>query len=196
MAQPKSSSTIGAVLEAINLLGVGGKYWLWGQQIGNIIMSQNYPLAYPLNYEKVKISNFIYIITLFTIWVQEWQLEVPNGYVLLVFESFDIPTYGCWVEVSYGSYSERFIGKSIPGPFTSTGQTMTVKMHTEYNVASGFRAVWGDSSKFHWVGDDNSIVDSSNWAPGFPVSGKIIMNHNCDRVLESEPIITVLSLLQ
>ena len=135
--------------------------------------------------------------------MQEWQLEVPNGgYVQLVFESFFIEwasSTGCdfdWVEVSYGSYSERFIGKSIPGPFTSTGQTMTVKMHTEYNVASGFRAVWGDSSNFHWVGDDNSIVDSSNWAPGFPVSGKIIMNHNCDRVLESEPIITVLSLLQ
>ena len=116
---------------------------------------------------------------LFTILIQEWQLEVPNGFEL-TFKSFDIEAHSScdydWVEVSYGSYSEKFCGTSIPGPFTSTGPTMTVRMHTDgYGTRTGFRALWGDSSlelldDFLWVGD-NSVVDSSNWAQGFPVSG-------------------------
>ena len=116
--------------------------------------------------------------------MQEWQLQVPNGYIQLVFVSFDIGHhYSCgfddWVEVSYGSYREKFCGTSIPGPFTSTGPTMTVRMHTTRTgyatTKTGFRAVWGDSSSevhddFLWMGD-NSMVDSINWAQGFPVSG-------------------------
>ena len=113
--------------------------------------------------------------------LQEWQLEIPNGYIQLVFTSFDIEAYtSCandWVEVSYGSHTEKICGSSIPGPFTSTGPTMTVRMHTNgIHTRTGFRAYWRDSSSvmtnddFLWVGD-NSIVDSSNWAPGFPVSG-------------------------
>ena len=102
-------------------------------------------------------------------------MEVPNGFEL-TFKSFDIEAHSScdydWVEVSYGSYSQKFcgpnsngeyyngngdnLGSSIPGPFTSTGLTMTVKMHTDGSVNwTGFRAVWG----------------ASNWAPGFPVSG-------------------------
>ena len=89
-----------------------------------------------------------------TILVQEWQLQVPNGYIQLVFASFDIEadsscTYD-WVEVvSYGShyydgsYSQRFCGSSIPGPFTSDGRSMTVRMHTDSSVSgTGFRALW------------------------------------------------------
>ena len=122
--------------------------------------------------------------------MQEWQLRSPNGYIQLVFISFNVEegqntlvngqwtrtcndTVGDWVEVSYGSFSEKFCGTSIPGPFTSTGPTMTVRMHSDGNMKTGrgFRAVWLDTSPdFLWVGD-NSVVDGSNWAPGFPVSG-------------------------
>ena len=129
-------------------------------------------------------STIIILISIskhiFTILVQEWQLEVQNGYIQLVFVSFDIEGHSScgydWVEVSYGSYTEKFCGSSIPGPFTSIGPTMTVKMHTDRSeTRTGFRALWWDSSLelpdyFLWVGD-NSVVDRSNWAPGFPVSG-------------------------
>ena len=184
MAQPKSASTIQAVLEAMNLLGEGGLHWLGGQQSlqggDNIIMSRNYPSNYPNNYDEVNIVDSSSSKHIFTIFVQEWQLQVPNGFIQLVFVSFDIEEYDSrltdcvydWVEVYYGSYSEKFCGSSIPGPFTSTGPTMRVKMHTDGSVTrTGFRALWGDlSNLFLWFGD-NSMVDSSNWAQGFPVSG-------------------------
>ena len=127
--------------------------------------------------------------------VQEWQLEVPNGYMQLVFVSVNTDhcdlscsgTCSCacsdWVEVSYGNYSEKFCSKDyqsvttngnndyfIP-TFTSTEQ-MTVRMHTDgVGGSKGFRAFWMDTSPdFLWEGD-NSVVDGSNWAHGFPVSG-------------------------
>ena len=64
----------------------------------------------------------------------------------MVFESFDIEYDSTcaydWVEVSYGSYSEKFCGRSIPS-FTSTGQTMTVRFQTDNSVVDlGFSAVW------------------------------------------------------
>ena len=75
-------------------------------------------------------------------------MEVPDGYVIqLAFTSFDIEddsTY-CydWVEVSYESYNEIFCGSSNPGQLTSSGPTMTVRMHTDSSVTRpGFRAVW------------------------------------------------------
>ena len=70
------------------------------------------------------------------------------GYVIqLSFSSFDVEYHSrCgydWVEVSYGSYSEKFCGRSNPGPVTSTGPTMTVRMHTDGSATrSGFMAVW------------------------------------------------------
>ena len=99
-------------------------------------------------------------IILFTICVQEWQLEVPNGYVQLVFEYFDIKYHSScaydWVEVSYESYSEtttknyyseKFcgpsydgiyyngngdnLGRSIPGPFTSTGPDLAYSTNSK-----------------------------------------------------------------
>ena len=80
--------------------------------------------------------------------MQEWPLEVPVGKkVQLTFQSFDIEDHASciydYVEVSYGSYSERFCGTSIPGPFTSTGRTLTVRIHTDGTVVGrGFSAVW------------------------------------------------------
>ena len=56
MAQPKSTLTIQTALEAINLLGVGGMFWLGPQEIGDI-MSQNFPSNYPDDYVEVFIES-------------------------------------------------------------------------------------------------------------------------------------------
>ena len=120
--------------------------------MGGTIISKNHPSDYDNYYD------------------EEWTLEAPEGHIIqLTFESFDIEAeYSCaydWVEVSYGSYSEKFcgpvdwegadigyynengdyLGSTIPGPFTSsaTGPTMIVRMHTDGDVTrTGFRAVW------------------------------------------------------
>ena len=158
-------------------------FWLGGTEnsIIDFIMSQNYPGHYENDYDQVKPNSF-QNITLYTKWFQEWLLEVPNGYVHLSFLHFDVGAVDSTcrydhVEVSYGSYSEKFCGNFIPGPFTSTGPTMTVRIHTNWlTTYTGFRAVWGDNSSIAvgtnliWIGD-NSTVDSGNWATGFPVIG-------------------------
>ena len=66
---------------------------------------------------------------------------------MLTFDSFDIE-YGSscgydYVEVSYDSFSQRYCGFSIPGPFTSTGSSMVVRFHTSpWGTRTGFSAVW------------------------------------------------------
>ena len=79
-------------------------------------------------------------------------MTVPVGWIIkLVFDSFDIEDHSTcandYVEVSYGYadgyYSEKFCGNSPPGPFTSPGENMTVRMHTNGDVQrNGFHAVW------------------------------------------------------
>ena len=107
---------------------------VWTSSVGGKIMSKNYPSTYDNIYDEV------------------WTLEPPEGHIIqLTFESFDINDHSqCrddFVEVSYGSYREKFCGSSIPGPFTSTGPTMTVKIHTDGSVTgTGFRAVWTSES--------------------------------------------------
>ena len=94
------------------------------------------------------------------------MLTARDGYrIMLTFKNFDVhrlsnPSSGnCydWVEVSYGSYinkySEKFCGSSNPGLITSTGPTMTVRMHTDYSVTLEFRAEWIASK---------GIVDNNN----------------------------------
>ena len=82
------------------------------------------------------------------IWLQEWLLKGPiYTKIRLTFESFELEdSTSCkydWVEVSYGNKSEKFCGKSIPGPLTSTGPNMTVRMHTDSSqTRTGFKAVW------------------------------------------------------
>ena len=66
---------------------------------------------------------------------------------MLTFDSFDLE-YGSscgydYVEVSYDSYSQRYCGTSIPGPFTSTGSSMVVRFHSNWiSTRTGFTAVW------------------------------------------------------
>ena len=79
-------------------------------------------------------------------------MTVPVGWIIkLDFESFDIEDHSTcandYVEVSYeyadGYYREKFCGNSPPGPFTSPGENMTVKLHTNGNgQRNGFHAVW------------------------------------------------------
>ena len=48
-----------------------------------------------------------------------------------------------YVEVSYGSFNEKFCGSEVPGPITSTDNTMTVKFHSDDATHSrGFSATW------------------------------------------------------
>ena len=65
---------------------------------------------------------------------------------MLTFEAFDIENHrSCgwdWVEVSYGSFSQKYCGSTIPGPFVSESP-ITVKIHTDGSITeSGFRATW------------------------------------------------------
>ena len=85
--------------------------------------------------------------------IQEWVLPPDSplpigGKIKLTFEAFDLePQYGSrciwdWVEVSHGSFSEKYCGTSIPGPFVSESP-ITVKIRTDYSrTYSGFRATW------------------------------------------------------
>ena len=65
----------------------------------------------------------------------------------ITFEAFELESNTrCsydYVEISHGTYSQKFCGSSIPNPITSSGRTMTVRFHTDFSVSySGFRAVW------------------------------------------------------
>ena len=74
-------------------------------------------------------------------------MSTQDGYLVqLTFETFDLEPGDCnydFVEVSYDSYSRKFCGDSIPGPFESTGSTMTVRIKTDSSeTGQGFKAVW------------------------------------------------------
>ena len=89
-------------------------------------------------------------------------MEAPVGHVIqLSFSSFDLEDHSrCrydWVEMSYGSYSKKFCGRSNPGQVTSTGRTMAVRMHTDGSVTrTGFRAVWTASKSIDCINNNNN----------------------------------------
>ena len=113
----------GAILEKLGQCATASN-------VGGTISSKNYPEHYDNSDD------------------EEWTLEAPEGHIIqLIFKSFDVEAHSScgydWVEVSYGSYSEKFCGSSSPEPFTSSGKNMTVRFHTDSSVvASGFSAVW------------------------------------------------------
>ena len=66
---------------------------------------------------------------------------------MLTFEAFHLESSSSceydYVEVSYDSFSQRYCGSSIPGPFTSTGTSMVVRFHSDdIRTSTGFSAVW------------------------------------------------------
>ena len=94
--------------------------------------------------------------------MQEWTLTSENGgNIQLTFLSFvleecdydiDYNTFEyedectClydYVEVSYGSYSERFCGDTVPEVITSCGSSVVIKFYSDrYITGAGFRAEW------------------------------------------------------
>ena len=80
--------------------------------------------------------------------LQEWILTSENGgKIQLTFVSFDLEYHSScnrdYVEVSYGSYSERFCGDTVPEVITSCGSSMVIKFHSDrYTTGAGFRAEW------------------------------------------------------
>ena len=84
--------------------------------------------------------------------LQTWTIQSSNGIVLLEFGSFDIQSSpSCWggdyVEISYGSFSQKYCNQysdipgPSPGPFTSFGSPITVKFHTgSTGTRTGFLA--------------------------------------------------------
>ena len=96
--------------------------------------------------------------------MQEWTLEAKNGgNIQLTFVSFDLLesceyedtfpyNYVCtcvddYVEVFYGSYSEKFCGDKLPRTITSCGSSMVIKFHSDSSVTgAGFRAEWEELS--------------------------------------------------
>ena len=79
-------------------------------------------------------------------------MQSTNGQAFtLTFDSFDVGwDSNClqrdYVEVNDGKgfvWNQQYCGASIPGPFTSTGAAMTVRMQTDGSVTKpGFSAVW------------------------------------------------------
>ena len=100
---------------------------------------------------------------------QTWQLESTNGEaIVLTFDSFDVyhlfdnsciqsDFHDDYVEINDGKSTQKYCGSSssgyiynsegtpspiIPGPFTSSGTTMTIKFHSSTGeVGNGFLAI-------------------------------------------------------
>ena len=82
-----------------------------------------------------------------TLQFQTWILEVAaEKRIKLTFESFDVEGFACqydYVQISFGSFQEKYCGSSKPSPITSSGNTMTVTFHTDYSENfKGFKATW------------------------------------------------------
>ena len=92
--------------------------------------------------------------------MQEWILTSENGgNIQLTFESFHLEEYNCeyddyhytdvctcddYVEVSYGSYREKFCGNKVPETIISCGSSsMVIEFHSDsHTTGAGFRAEW------------------------------------------------------
>ena len=70
-----------------------------------------------------------------------------------MFEAFNVEAHesgACiydHVEVSFDSFSWKFCGQDFPGPFVSSGPSMTVRFHSDkFDAESGFLAKWEEIS--------------------------------------------------
>ena len=68
---------------------------------------------------------------------------------MLEIESFNIeshPSGACvydYLEITHDSFSWRYCGNTIPGPFISSGSSLTVRFVTNDHItSSGFLAKW------------------------------------------------------
>ena len=67
---------------------------------------------------------------------------------MLTFDSFDTESCCDYVEVSYGSQSEKLCGDIVPETITSCGgRSMVIKFHSNSRTTgAGFRAEWEELS--------------------------------------------------
>ena len=102
-----------------------------------VITSKNYPGNYPTNYYEQ--------------WVIEADDETEEYVIELSFYSFNLEDdsncYYDWVEVSYGSYSEKFCGymrpEKLPLKFVTTEKSMTIKINSNsLYTYTGFYAAY------------------------------------------------------
>ena len=84
---------------------------------------------------------------------QTWTLVAEEGfqYVKLTFLEFKLEDHSScaydYVEISYDGYSQKICGSRTFEEFTSTSNTMTVKMKTDYiETRKGFRARWSSTN--------------------------------------------------
>ena len=116
---------------------------------GTTIQSRNYPSDYPNSHNKVCIvHSLMWQLRNLCFYLQEWQLRGSNGGdIRLTFQAFNLEycANDCcydYIEISYESFSQRYCGTSVPGPFTSSS-TITVRFRTDGSVTkSGFSATW------------------------------------------------------
>ena len=105
-------------------------------------------------------NNHNFAVCLIDNILQEWALTPENGGNIQVrFVDFDLQDKSCeendyfpydyvctcvdYVEVFYGSYSEKFCGDKVPRTITSCGSSMVIKFHSDGGgTAAGFRAEW------------------------------------------------------
>jgi len=124
------------------------------------IQSPNYPAAYPNNLEKT------------------WNLEVASGgRIKLTFESFDLEASSdCrydYVQISHGSFQQKYCGSSLPSPIISSGNTMTVTFHSDHSEnGNGFKATWTTTTETlgllisgGYDDFDSRLTDVEVWSP-------------------------------
>merc|ERR550539_1047748 len=114
------------------------------------LQSPNYPRRYPNNQN------------------QTWDLEVAaDQKIKLSFDSFDLEdASSCrydYVQISHGSFEEKYCGFRKPDPIISSGNTMTVTFYSDYSVSRyGFKATW------EAVGNSVSKIQSPNYPGLYP----------------------------
>ena len=77
------------------------------------------------------------------------QTTGEDARIKLTFESFSLEAHesgACiydYVEVSFDSFSWKFCGRNAPGPFLTSGPSMTVRFHSDnLGAETGFLAKW------------------------------------------------------
>ena len=139
LAQPKSTSTIQTVLEAINLQAVGGVFWVGGKERENT----------------GTVSCGLYTAASCSDCFTGSAGSCSGDCVLSANEII------CTLPVSCGHHTAAFCSECPQGRGASW-------CNGDCTWSGGLCIQL--TSNFLWVGD-NSVVDSSNWSPGFPVSG-------------------------
>ena len=74
-------------------------------------------------------------------------MVTPGKQIKFTFESFALEAQSSceydYVQISYGSFEEKYCGSSKPRSLISSGNSMTVVFHSDdTNNGNGFKATW------------------------------------------------------